>query len=336
MSEIITFAASSQVDALVTVCDSARGAYLTAAKQQSRMSAAVIKARAVRHVLNVATSTKEIVADLLAMADPEIGMVEIVGENISNEAKVRVMALALWNGFVPGDGEFAIFKHPTGASLYLKEPGLRKKLIFLGASDVRVLCDMPVQRQIEDGPTVWVVAGEASCVFEGELFRIQFSGPGCVKLPCKMYRDKSGRETASSDQIDAIQTKARRRMLQELYRTVAAVAGMQDDDDAGDDATGSGSLVVSGQPRRIEAAAKTSPLDALADRATTLANQVNTESGDALLRYHEKMQAATTHEQLNDAWRDFEAEQADRKFDGRVSNHLRNLGAAMREVLSGT
>ena len=102
------------------------------------------------------------------------------------------------------------------------------------------------------------------------------------------------------------------------------------------DGTGSGSLVVSGQPRRIEAPARTSPLEALADRATTLANQVNADSGEALLRYHEKMQAATTHEQLNDAWRDFEAEQSDRKFDGRVSNHLRNLGAAMREVLSGT
>lgn len=78
-----------------------------------------------------------------------------------------------------------------------------------------------------------------------------------------------------------------------------------------------------------------SPIDELTDRATTLANQVNPESGEALLRHHEAMQAATSNSELNDAWKKFETEHATNKYDGRVKGHLQSLGAAMREVLSG-
>jgi len=335
--ELMSIDASAQIDQLTTLCESARATYMLATQQRSRMAAAIVRARATRQILNACMSSPEIVAYLLAMADPEVGMVEVIGNNIENNAKVRVMALALWNGFVPGEQEFAIFKSPTGASLYLKEAGLRKMLIQLGATDVEVNAEVPIQHRIENGPTVWLVGGSASCVYKGEVFHVQWTGKGSVTLPCKMYRDKSGRETDTSDQADGIKTKARRRMLQELYRRVAAVAGVVVEDEADDEAGGNGEVTVTsaGKAALPQPKPAATPLETLTDRATTLANQVNAESGEALLRHHEAMQAATSNSELNDAWKKFETEHATNKYDGRVKGHLQSLGAAMREVLSG-
>lgn len=321
MSGLIKYDASEQIDGLTTLCDEARQAYMIAAAQRSRMAAAIVRAKATRQILNAAMSTPEIVADLLSMADPEVGMVEVVGENISNESKVRVMALALWNGFIPGQEEFAIFRAQTGASLYIKEAGYRKMLIRLGASNLRVNAGLPVQRQIKDGPTIWAVEGDATCEFDGELFHLQFCGNGAITLPCKMYRDKSGRETNSSDQVDGLKTKAVRRMLKELWRTLAAIAGVMEEEDAHDDATAS--PVVKRQTRAIEAKSQTvqavpaeTPLDAyLRELSPDLAAYVRD--------LHHFLVTSETMEQLDKAAAEFKQAADEHKLSERIKKEMR-------------
>ena len=92
---------------LVEMCRNTRQAYYEVARTRSRVTAAIVRAQALQSTLQAA-NTPEISAMLLAMSDPGIKMVEIAGE-VSEPDRVRVMALALWNGFTPGDAEFAIF-----------------------------------------------------------------------------------------------------------------------------------------------------------------------------------------------------------------------------------
>lgn len=336
MSGLIKYDASEQIDGLTTLCDEARQAYMIAAAQRSRMAAAIVRAKATRQILNAAMSTPEIVADLLAMADPEVGMVEVVGENISNESKVRVMALALWNGFIPGQEEFAIFRSPTGANLYIKEAGYRKMLIRLGASNLRVNAGLPVQRQIKDGPTIWAVEGDATCEFDGELFHLQFAGNGAITLPCKMYRDKSGRETNSSDQVDGLKTKAVRRMLKELWRTLAAIAGVMEEEDAHDDATAS--PVVQRQTRAIEA--KSEPVQAapeidIIDEVAALQVKLSPEHAKLLGDAHADIAGAVSEQQLRTVWEAINAEARQAKLDKRALELLIRIKDARKGELAG-
>ena len=336
MSGLIKYDASEQIDGLTTLCDEARQAYMIAAAQRSRMAAAIVRAKATRQILNAAMSTPEIVADLLAMADPEVGMVEVVGENISNESKVRVMALALWNGFIPGQEEFAIFRSPTGATLYIKEAGYRKILIRLGASNLRVNAGLPVQRQIKDGPTIWAVEGDATCEFNGELFHLQFAGNGAITLPCKMYRDKSGRETNSSDQVDGLKTKAVRRMLKELWRTLAAIAGVMEEEDAHDDATAS--PVVQRQTRAIEAkseSVQTAPKFDIIDEVAALQVKLSPDHARLLGDGHEDIVEAMSETKLREVWQKINEKAKEHKLDTRAFELLTRIKDARKGELAG-
>ena len=336
MSGLIKYDASEQIDGLTTLCDEARQAYMIAAAQRSRMAAAIVRAKATRQILNAAMSTPEIVADLLAMADPEVGMVEIVGDNISNESKVRVMALALWNGFIPGQEEFAIFRSPNGATLYIKEAGYRKMLIRLGASNLRVNAGLPVQRQIKDGPTIWAVEGDATCEFDGELFHLQFTGNGAITLPCKMYRDKNGRETNSSDQVDGLKTKAVRRMLKELWRTLAAIAGVMEEEDAHDDATAS--PVVQRQTQAIEA--KSEPVQAapafdIIDEVAALQVKLSPDHAKLLGDCHEDIAEAMSEVRLQDVWKEINKKIKEHRLDTRAVELLTHIKNARKGELAG-
>jgi hypothetical protein len=322
MSDIIKIDASSEIDTLMTTCAAAHDAYMEAARSRSAMAAAIIKAKATRQVLNAAMQTKEIVADLLAMADPEVGMVEVIGNDIAPVAKVRVMALAMWHGFVPGEQEFAIFKSATGASLYLKERGLMKVLMRLGAKHLQIQAEMPVQHKIEDGPTIWRVPGQATCEFSGEIYTLQFQGAGSIQLPCKMYRNDAGRETGTSDNIDAIMTKARRRMLQALYRTIAAEAGVQAEDDVYDETSGTGVLVRGQQPRVIEAqsaavATQRPPEPDWANEVAVLQGELPPEQAQLLGDAHADLAQAKSSKQLRTVWEAVNMRLKEIKMDSR-------------------
>ena len=99
---------------LVEMCRSTRQAYYEVARTRSRVTAAIVRAQALQNTLQAA-QTPDIAAMLLAMSDPSIKMVEMVGE-VSDPERVRIMALALWFGFTPGDAEFSIFASRNGAN----------------------------------------------------------------------------------------------------------------------------------------------------------------------------------------------------------------------------
>jgi hypothetical protein len=201
---------STPVTELVALCKSGRNAYLEAVRQRDEMQAAMIRADALLSAIDAA-NTEQVAAVLLRMAHPDAGMVEVVGEG-SNRETVRVMAMALFCGFTPGKGEFAIFHGRAKSSLYLKDAGIRRLLVQQGCEPPQVSAHFPVQTQLKNGMTVWAVEGEASTVYDGKTYRVQFTGSGAVKLPCKFFKNSSD----TSDNIDGIIAKARRRMLLEL------------------------------------------------------------------------------------------------------------------------
>ena len=230
---------STPVTELVTLCKTGRNAYLEAVRQRDEMQAAMIRADALLTAIDAA-NTEQVAAVLLRMAHPDAGMVEVVGEGSSRET-VRVMAMALFCGFTPGRGEFAIFHGRAKSALYLKDAGIRKLLVQQGCEPPQVSAHFPVQAQLKNGMTVWAVEGDASTVYDGKTYRVQFSGAGAVKLPCKFFKNSSD----TSDNIDGIIAKARRRMLLELMRVVQSAAGMTpEDSNEADDAVIEGKVEV--------------------------------------------------------------------------------------------
>ena len=325
MSTAIT--PTSAVRELTTLCKTGRAAYLEAVQRRDEMEAAMIRADALLTAIDAA-NTEHAAAALLRMAHPDAGMVEVVGEG-SNRETVRVMAMALFCGFTPGRQEFAIFHGRVKSALYLKDAGIRKLLVQMGCEPPQASVGFPVQQQVKNGPIVWVVEGEASCVFRGQTYRVQFSGSGAVKLPCKLYKNSSD----SSDNIDGIIAKARRRMLLELMRVVQSAAGMvPDHDEASDEVDGS---TIDTRLEVIDAGPVKPAAPDLIDEIAALQGKLSQEHAVLLGDGHADIVRASSEQQLRAVWEAINAAAREAKLDSRAMAILTRAKDQRKGELSG-
>jgi len=268
-----------------------------------------------------------VAAVLLRMAHQDAGLVEIVGEG-SNSETVRVMAMALFCGFTPGRGEFAIFHGRVKSSLYLKDAGIRKLLVQQGCEPPQVSAHFPVQTQLKNGMTIWAVEGDASTVYDGKTYRVQFSGAGSVKLPCKFFKNSPD----TSDNIDGIIAKARRRMLLELMRVVQSAAGMvSEDSNEGDETAIEGKVqIVDAGPQTVQAAPEIDLIDAVAALQTKLSADHAKILGDG----HEDITEAMSEAKLREVWGDISKKRKEQKLDNRAYELLTRIKDARKGELT--
>jgi len=328
MSETSTaLTINDPTEPLLAMCTATRDAYYDVARNRSRMTAAIVRAQGLQQTI-AAANTPEIMAVLLALADPQTKMVERVGDGLANADIVNVMALALWHGFTPGDGEFAIFGTRNGANLYIKGPGYITLLAQLGAKNIRVLPGHPIQHNFKTGQSVWLVDGTAECTFEGKQILLQFSEKGSVKVPCKTYRGG----TDSSDNIDGISTKALRRMLKELYRVVQAEAKVSMVEDEEDDTSSAAQVTVTqGGQARLQA-----PAGDTIDEVAALQTKLSAGHAQLLGDAHADIANATSEQQLRTVWEAINAAAREAKLDGRAMALLTRIKDAKKaEVADG-
>lgn len=187
-----------------------------------------------------------IAAKLLRITSPEIGLVELAN-NPTDDDRVRIAAIALLNGFVPGDDQYAIFgggrdrnNQAKPGKLYIKENGFRKLFSHLGiVPQVEVghpeFSALGTNDAKGQPKKIWQVIGRAFCTYRGQQYSVAFSKSNPIGLP--------GYE---SDNVAGIAAKARRRMLQALWQLVSPVLQVEPIDDDGNEL----SEVV--EPVRIE------------------------------------------------------------------------------------
>jgi hypothetical protein len=312
--------------ALVQLCKAGRTAYLEAIQRRDEMEAAMVRADGLLQAIDAAR-TEQVAALLLRMAHQDAGLVEIVGEG-SNSETVRVMAMALFCGFTPGRGEFAIFHGRVKSSLYLKDAGIRKLLVQQGCEPPQVSAHFPVQTQLKNGMTVWAVEGDASTVYDGKTYRVQFSGAGSVKLPCKFFKNSPD----TSDNIDGIIAKARRRMLLELMRVVQSAAGMvSEDSNEGDETAIEGKVqIVDAGPQTVQAAPEIDLIDAVAALQTKLSADHAKILGDG----HEDITEAMSEAKLREVWGDISKKRKEQKLDNRAYELLTRIKDARKGELT--
>ena len=312
---------------LVNLCKVGRSAYLEAIQRRDEMQAAMVRADGLLQAIDAAR-TEQVAAVLLRMAHPDAGLVEIVGEGTNNET-VRVMAMALFCGFTPGKGEFAIFHGRAKSSLYLKDAGIRKLLVQQGCEPPQVSAHFPVQAQLKSGLTVWAVEGEASTVYDGKTYRVQFSGPGSVKLPCKFFKNSSD----SSDNIDGIIAKARRRMLLELMRVVQSAAGMvAEDSNEGDETAIEGKVqIINAGPQAVQAA----PAFDFLDEVAALQVKLSPEHARLLGDGREDIAEAMSEVRLQDVWKKINEKIKEHRLDTRAVELLTRIKDARKGELAG-
>jgi hypothetical protein len=169
---------------------------------------------------------QQVAAMLLRFCDPELAMTEIVG-NCGDGEKIRCTGLAILSGFVPGRDEYAIFagKGNSPSKVYVKENGYRKLLGMLPGCQIGdVQVGFPQIETLDGGVEVWSVPGKADCTIDGRKIAVEATGQFAIRLPVK----RSRQDNSVIDNVDGIAAKARRRLLQQLWRK-ASGAGMIDD-----------------------------------------------------------------------------------------------------------
>jgi len=329
---------TTTVRELTQLCKNGRQAYLEAVQRRDEMEAAMIRADALLGAIEAA-QTEQAAAALLRMAHPDAGMVEVVGEG-SNRETVRVMAMALFCGFTPGNDEFAIFHGRVKSSLYLKAAGIKKIMLQIGCRDIHVAPGFPVQVKTNTGMTVWAVDGMASAVMGGQVFRLKFTDSEppkepdgilyfrTVKLPCKFFKNSND----TSDQIDGIASKARRRMLLELMRLAQTAAGMtpEDSNEADDTTIDARIEVIDAGPVQQQSAPESDILSEVAALQTKLSPPHATLLGDA----HADIVRATSEAQLRTVWEEVNRLAREAKLDKDTIKLLTRIKDARKQELT--
>jgi hypothetical protein len=232
MGELI--AKDSTIEGWIDRIDRSRGELIRAAESGNRVHAAFAQADARADLLE-SVKNEAIAAKLLRITSPEIGLVELAN-NPTDEDRVRIAAIALLNGFVPGDDQYAIFgggRDRDGRSksgkLYIKENGFRKLFSHLGiVPQVEVghpeFCELGTKDGKGQPKKIWQVIGRAFCQYRGQSYSVAFAKSNPIGLP--------GYE---SDNVAGIAAKARRRMLQALWQVVSPVMQVDAIDDDGNE-----------------------------------------------------------------------------------------------------
>jgi hypothetical protein len=220
-NEVIKSTASQMMQSL----DEARQHWLAAVAEGNPMLVAVAEADAKATMLQQIRQ-QQVAAMLLRFCDPELAMTEIVG-NCGDGEKIRCTGLAILSGFVPGRDEYAIFagKGNSPSKVYVKENGYRKLLGMLPGCQIGdVQVGVPQIETLDGGVEVWSVPGKADCTLDGRKIAVEATGQFAIRLPVK----RSRQDNSVIDNVDGIAAKARRRLLQQLWRK-ASGAGMIDD-----------------------------------------------------------------------------------------------------------
>ncbi len=243
MGELI--AKNGTVEEWIDRIDASRSQLIKAAESGNRVLAAFAQADARADLLE-SLKNEAIAARLLRVTAPEIGLVELAN-NPTDEDRVRIAAIALLNGFIPGDDQYAVFGagrdrdgRPKPGKLYIKENGFRKLFSHLGiVPQVEIghpeFADLGTKDAKGQPKKIWQVIGRAFCKYNEQDYCVAFSRTNPIGLP--------GYE---SDNVAGIAAKARRRMLQALWQLVSPVLQVEPIDDDGNEL----SEVV--EPVRIE------------------------------------------------------------------------------------
>ena len=205
---------TEQLTGWLSKVGSAQQMWAAAINSDDRLRIAFAEAEAKLALLESLDET--IAAYLLRFCDPKLQMVEVVNSP-TDEEKVRITAMAILTGLVPGNDDFAVFGGKGGAKLYIKENGYRKlfaKLAGCTAPDVQT--GHPVFTDLGNGKKVWRVSGKALCKRNDQPYDVERVGEFAIGIP-----------GYDSDNVAGISAKAQRRLLQLLWRKVVNV-GMDD------------------------------------------------------------------------------------------------------------
>jgi len=225
MADLIKSTGSQMMQTL----DEARQHWLAAVAEGNPMLMAVAEADAKATMLQQIRQ-QQVAAMLLRFCDPELAMTEIVG-NCGDGEKIRCTGLAILSGFVPGKDEYAIFagKGNSPSKVYVKENGYRKLLgILPGCQIGDVQVGFPQIETLDGGVEVWSVAGRADCTVDGRKISVEAAGQFSIRLPVK----RSRQDSSVIDNVDGIAAKARRRLLQQLWRKATGSSFIDDANDA--------------------------------------------------------------------------------------------------------
>lgn len=293
MGAIATTTDPAKLDSFLNRVTSAQTSLIQAIRANDSLRASFADAEA--RMLVLESIEPSVAAYLLRFCDPRLSMVEVVNTG-DKDRMVQVMALAILNGFVPGRDQFGIHS----GKLYVKEAGYRKLFTTIGdcgPADVSV--GHPEFADLGNGKKAWRVDGVASVTFRNTEHSVECVRDFAVGIP--------GHPT---DNIDGIKAKARRRLLQLLWKKVSAI-GLDDSED--DYEPGQSSVQVVEPPKQIaETPATTTEPEGVPTEAywkhqwNTAAKTVGHTAGDphVLITLAMAIRDATTVEQLNEAIRD--------------------------------
>ena len=216
----------------MTTVDSVQERWFTAMREDKPMQIAMAEADAKLAMMDVidGPNATEIKSQLLRFCDPRIDMVEVVGQP-SNDAKIKVVAMAIVSGFTPGRAEFSVYvKQGSDAALYVKENGYLVWFERSGASNPpNVNTEFPELKTLANGKLVWLVSGIASVTLNGKKFTHEAIGKHAIGIAASASRSNP---KESTDNIASITAKARRALLQQLWKKARPFAGTQDYDDS--------------------------------------------------------------------------------------------------------
>lgn len=227
---IITTTQDQIVDSWLTNVSAAQDIWFSAINEDNPLRIAFAEATAKKLMLQTlkGENAKHIAAHLLAFADPEIDMIEVVGAPAQSDM-IRVIAMGVITGFVPGQDEFAVFGTRNGADLYVKENGyysLFSRLKGCSVPDVRD--GFPELTKLDNGKLVWRVSGTASVMLNGKTITQTSEGSHAIGIQAAESTKTPG---TSTDNIAGISAKARRRLLQLLWKKVRCSARIDDIED---------------------------------------------------------------------------------------------------------
>jgi len=281
---IATAEPTDQLEGFLSRVSSVQTSLIQAINSNEPLRAAFAEAEAKMILLE--QITPEVSAYLLRFCDPKLDMVEVVN-TADKDKQIRCVAMGILNGFVPGKEQFGIH---TG-KLYVKEAGYRKlfsKINGCGVPDVQV--GHPDLVDLGNGKKVWKVDGVASVKHRDIEHAVECVRDFAIGIP-----------SHGTDHIDGIKTKARRRLLQLLWKKVSSI-GLEDSEEDFE-GTGAGVVVVptkqienKGEPELTERERQ-----ALAFDQTYIAIQKRVKDPSHLLRINdawEAIKAATDKETL--------------------------------------
>jgi len=264
------------------------------------------------------------------------GMTEMVG-NVSESEAVRCTGLAILSGFMPGRDEYAIFaQRGQAAKVYVKENGYRKWLGMIpGCTIGDVKVGYPQIQQLDGKVEVWAVSGEADCTVSGKRVSVEAKGEFAVRLPVKRSRESKD----VIDNVDGIAAKARRRLLQMLWRKVSGSAFIDDANEADHENPDPETVIV------VESAPQPKPQPALppqepapqswGEEASQIAAKVSQKSSEIMDAFYMSLGDCKTLEELQKEWQALQAVAKTDKPDQRVMQFLARFKDHLKSQLGG-